>query len=83
MLRKSGKSPSVMVTFFERMRPSGASATPQLPIAIGSHPHDEERIRFFREQAQPPSTPNANGRLTTRSSWRTVVGLSAIDQRQV
>lgn len=49
ILRDAGLSPAVMVSFFEKMakRVSG----PALGIAIGSHPADEERIRFFREAA--------------------------------
>jgi hypothetical protein len=54
-----------MVVLFERMaaerdplakegaasQPSGRRLRPQLPIAFASHPQDDERIRFFREQA--------------------------------
>jgi Zn-dependent protease with chaperone function len=56
LLHESGVSPSVMVTFFERIQrqekqgsedEEGASAA--LPIAISSHPDHAERIRFFRE----------------------------------
>jgi predicted Zn-dependent protease len=63
LLRASGRSPAVMVVLFERLQqrnaepaeggasaPRGARIRP--PIALASHPHDEERVRFFREAAR-------------------------------
>lgn len=54
LLSRSGIRPAVMVVFFERMRSAGATGGMVLPIAVGSHPHDEERIRFFREWSATP-----------------------------
>jgi Zn-dependent protease with chaperone function len=55
VLRASGRSPAVMVVLFERLKTvRGAEAKGEglgPPIALASHPHDEERIRFFREAA--------------------------------
>ena len=50
VLRASGRSPAAMVVLFERLaeRP-GAEAGP--PIALASHPADDERKRYFREAA--------------------------------
>lgn len=48
LLRQQGVDPAVMVVLFERMaraRPAGAE---RLPLALASHPADEERIAFFR-----------------------------------
>lgn len=66
LLRDSGRSPAVMVLLFERMAaqrdakpradaasaPDGKAARPPLPIALASHPADEERVRFFRDAAR-------------------------------
>jgi predicted Zn-dependent protease len=55
VLRASGRSPAVVVVLFERLKTvrgageKGEGLGP--PIALASHPHDEERIRFFREAA--------------------------------
>jgi predicted Zn-dependent protease len=56
VLKAAGFSPAVMVRFFEAIaRPEKDRGrereTSELPIAIGSHPADEERIRFFRDAA--------------------------------
>ena len=47
LLRASGRSPAVMVVLFERLaeRPD-AQAGP--PIALATHPNDDERKRYFR-----------------------------------
>ncbi|WP_396268413.1 M48 family metallopeptidase [Ideonella sp.] len=52
ILRKAGISPSVMVVFFERIeawrqKKTGDSGV-DLPIALSSHPSDEERVNFFK-----------------------------------
>ncbi|MBL8323883.1 MAG: M48 family metallopeptidase [Rubrivivax sp.] len=57
VLVASGRRPEVMAVLFERLsrrsgRQSGEGAG-SLPIALASHPHDEERVRFFREYAHP------------------------------
>lgn len=50
LLHANGVSPAVMVTLFERLRAQrDAEPDSALPIAIASHPADDERIRFFRE----------------------------------
>ena len=57
VLHASGASPSVMVTFFERVQQHETRASRNkddddgatLPIAISSHPDHAERIRFFRD----------------------------------
>ncbi len=54
LLDRSGISPTAMVTFFQRMRSSTPGEGAKLPIAIASHPHGEERIRFFREWREQP-----------------------------
>jgi predicted Zn-dependent protease len=52
LLRANGLSPNVMATMFERLqayqRDKGSHG---LPIALGSHPPDEERIARFRAAA--------------------------------
>jgi predicted Zn-dependent protease len=52
LLQANGLSPAVMATMFERLqahqRDRGA---PELPIALGSHPPDAERIARFRAAA--------------------------------
>lgn len=54
LLLASGRSPEVMLELFTRLgdarRTRGGG---RLPIAFASHPHDEERQRFFREAARP------------------------------
>jgi Zn-dependent protease with chaperone function len=62
LMRASGISPAVMARFFVKVRQpakgaqaaSAASAPslPRLPIALASHPADEERIRFFEDAAR-------------------------------
>lgn len=52
LMRGAGLSPRAMVQFFERvgkLRDGEAGSGGNLPIAISSHPADEERIRFFSE----------------------------------
>jgi Zn-dependent protease with chaperone function len=51
VLRASGRSPVAMVVMFERLQPEMAKL-PRLPIALASHPPDDERVRFFREAAR-------------------------------
>lgn len=53
LLHRSGISPAVMQTLFERLQRerSEGGGDDALPIAIASHPADEERIRFFRDWA--------------------------------
>lgn len=50
VLRASGRSPAAMVLLFERLdeRPAAAEGP---PIALASHPADDERKRYFREAA--------------------------------
>lgn len=50
VLRDAGLSPAVMVGFFEKIAAQARNSS-ALGIAIGSHPADAERIRFFREAA--------------------------------
>jgi Zn-dependent protease with chaperone function len=48
VMRASGRPPGAMVLLFERLK----SAVPErvvLPIALSSHPADEERLQFFRD----------------------------------
>lgn len=51
VLRASGRSPAAMVVLFERLQPQMAKL-PRLPIALASHPSDDERVRFFRDAAR-------------------------------
>lgn len=52
LLEANGVSPAVMATMFERLRAHPRKAgLPRLPIALGSHPPDDERIARFREAA--------------------------------
>lgn len=54
LLKASGRSPAAMVVLFERLaqgRAAGQEADSGPPIALASHPADEERVRFFREAA--------------------------------
>lgn len=60
LLRAAGRSPAVMVEFFERVHawrgsPAGqrAGADLDIGIAFSSHPADDERMRFFRDAALP------------------------------
>jgi predicted Zn-dependent protease len=52
ILRKAGISPAVMVVFFERIeawrKKAAGGDGPELPIALSSHPSDEERVNFFK-----------------------------------
>jgi Zn-dependent protease with chaperone function len=49
LLQANGIPPSVMATMFERLRDHQREAgMPSLPIALGSHPPDDERIARFR-----------------------------------
>lgn len=52
ILRKAGISPAVMVVFFERIeawrKKQAGGDGPELPIALSSHPSDEERVNFFK-----------------------------------
>lgn len=55
VLRAAGLSPAAMVVLFERLqvqrraKASGSSSPP--PLALASHPLDEERIAYFRAAA--------------------------------
>lgn len=50
LLQANGIPPSVMATMFERLRDHQRKAgMPSPPIALGSHPPDEERIARFRQ----------------------------------
>ncbi len=66
-LKAAGVSPAVMVGLFEKLaaaraqaandtkaepKRSASDAPSWLGIAIGSHPHDQERIEFFRRAAR-------------------------------
>jgi Zn-dependent protease with chaperone function len=50
VLRASGHSPAVMTVLFDRLA-AARSDVSALPIALASHPADEERVRYFREAA--------------------------------
>lgn len=52
-LHRNGVSPAIMQTLFDRLRKASPpnDGDEALPIAIASHPADEERIRFFRDWA--------------------------------
>lgn len=50
VLRAAGLSPAAMAVLFERLATKRAEAS-QLPLALASHPLDEERVRYFREAA--------------------------------
>ncbi len=63
LLDRSGVSPSVMVTFFERIQQQeqadqndDGDGGAVLPIAISSHPDHGERIRFFRDWKPGPAS---------------------------
>ncbi|MDY0744478.1 M48 family metallopeptidase [Paucibacter sp. R3-3] len=50
LMQGAGIRPEVMALFFERVaKARDARQGLRLPIAIASHPADEERIRFFRD----------------------------------
>jgi predicted Zn-dependent protease len=50
LLVASGRSPQAMLVLLERLaRRDGGPAGDKLPIALASHPLDDERARFFRE----------------------------------
>ena len=52
VLQANGVSPAVMVTLFERLQARQRhERQPRLPIALGSHPADAERIARFRAAA--------------------------------
>jgi predicted Zn-dependent protease len=52
LLKANGISPKVMATMFERLQEfQRTKKVPSLPIALGSHPPDEERIARFRAAA--------------------------------
>lgn len=56
LLRANGISPAVMARFFVKVRQVKAGdkgdVGPQTPIALASHPADDERIRFFERAAE-------------------------------
>ncbi len=61
LMKADGISPAVMARFFAQLRQprpgdkaASAPASPQLPIALASHPADAERIRFFEDSAKTP-----------------------------
>lgn len=55
LLRANGISPEVMATMFERLQKyQRDKRMPELPIALGSHPPDAERIARFRTAAARP-----------------------------
>lgn len=49
LLVASGRRPEVMVALFERLSKRHGAGGTGLPMALASHPLDEERMRFFRE----------------------------------
>ncbi|CAN7263613.1 M48 family metallopeptidase [Rhizobacter sp. LjRoot28] len=52
LLQANAISPAVMATMFERLKAhQKEEGVPELPIALGSHPPDDERIARFREAA--------------------------------
>ena len=56
LLRANAISPAVMARFFAKIRQTKpgdkGGLGPQLPIALASHPTDEDRIRFFEQAAE-------------------------------
>jgi Zn-dependent protease with chaperone function len=55
LLRANGISPEVMAIMFERLQKfQREKGMPDLPIALGSHPSDAERIARFRKAAGHP-----------------------------
>jgi predicted Zn-dependent protease len=58
-MKASGISPAVMAHFFVKVRQAqpgedAASAPhlPHMPLALASHPADQERIEFFEQAAR-------------------------------
>lgn len=54
LLRASGRSPAVMVVLFERLGAAPDGSRPRrsaLPIALASHPMNDERAAYFRAAA--------------------------------
>ena len=52
LLQANGIPPAVMAKMFERLRAhQRKEGMPDLPIALGSHPPDDERIARFRDAA--------------------------------
>ncbi len=60
ILRTSGRSPAAMLVLFERMAQTPAGRA-RPPIALASHPLDDERMQFFRDAARGP-LPDAPAR---------------------
>ncbi len=59
LMKADGISPAVMAQFFvkvRRPRPGDAAASapklPHMPLALASHPADEERIQFFEDASK-------------------------------
>jgi predicted Zn-dependent protease len=53
LLKASGRSPAAMVVLFERLRAGEDGRRGRsLPIALASHPGDDERVQFFRDAAR-------------------------------
>jgi predicted Zn-dependent protease len=53
LLHANGLSPAVMATLFERLRAERRrQGWPQPPLALASHPEDDERIERFRAAAR-------------------------------
>ena len=59
LMKASGISPAVMARFFVKVRQprpgdkaASAPRLPHLPLALASHPADEERIEFFEQAAR-------------------------------
>lgn len=50
VLRAAGHSPAAMVEFFRRVRAAGDRTS--VPVALASHPDDDERVRTFEEAAR-------------------------------
>jgi predicted Zn-dependent protease len=51
LLRASGRSPAVMVVLFDKLRADPAHAAGG-PVALASHPVDEERVRYFLDASR-------------------------------
>jgi predicted Zn-dependent protease len=59
VLLGSGRKPEAMLVLFERLnqrkdQQAEGRGLGGLPIALASHPADEERVRFFREYRSSP-----------------------------
>jgi Zn-dependent protease with chaperone function len=60
LLHQGGLRPTAMLPLFERLaaqrarQGSGSRSRMPLPMALASHPADEERVRFFREWSPRP-----------------------------